>query len=368
MNLKKWLLKLIPMNKKLILFESVDMGDNAKALYNEMQLQGLLSKYRTVWVVRDKKKHQALFPSVKFITQKDLSYQLFYKFMAKYTFYTHNFTGSPFREHQVRCFLTHGIPLKDTRKCFWDAAANTDIICTSQEAAKLRCKTFGGGEDRVRLLGFPRNDELLLKSDAKDKLGIIQTGKLIVWMPTFKHQVDNGRNDFKTDKAKDIGLLDGNLMARINDQLAKADATLVMKYHPNQNMDFVDRYNLSNIRTYVNQDLYEHNVGIYELLAAADGLITDFSSVFFDYLLCDRPIGFELNDLSDYDRGFLVDNPLDYMPGKKITNADELQSFISDVINDLDEYKEERNALKHRFHKNCDGDSAKRILSYFNIK
>ena len=83
MNLKKWLLKLIPMNKKLILFESVDMGDNAKALYNEMQLQGLLSKYRTVWVVRDKKKHQALFPSVKFITQKDLSYQLFYKFMAK---------------------------------------------------------------------------------------------------------------------------------------------------------------------------------------------------------------------------------------------------------------------------------------------
>ena len=367
MDLKKLFVKIIPTNKRLILFESVDMGDNAKALYNEMKSRGLLSKYRAVWVVRDKEKQKALFPDVKFITQNDLSYKLFYRFTAKYTFYTHNFTGSHFCDKQIRCFLTHGIPLKDTRNCFWDANANTDIICTSEEAAKLRCKTFGGGSDRVRLLGFPRNDELFLKSNAREKLGIAEKGKLILWMPTFKHQANNGRNDFAKEREKDIGLIDGEFMQELNSYLSQNDAVLVIKYHPNQDMRFVENFDLSNIKTYVNKDIYKHNVGIYELLSAADGLITDFSSVLFDYLLCDRPIGFELNDLSDYERGFLVDNPLDYMPGKKIMNADDLKVFISNVINGFDEFKEERNALKKRFHKNCDGNSAKRIISYFKI-
>lgn len=368
MNLKKLIVKPIPYNKKLILFESVDMGDNAKALYNEMKAQGLLSEYRAVWVVGDKKKHRAMFPDVKFISQRDLSYRLLYKYTARYAFYTHNFTGSVYRDKQVRCFLTHGTPIKDTRNCFWAAASNTDIICTSEEAAHLRCKSLGGGEDIVRLLGFPRNDILFKKSAAKEKLGITQKGKLILWMPTFKHQKDSSRNDFGKDKEKDISLIDGGLMLRINDCLAKADATLIIKYHPAQDMCFADRFDLSNIKTYVNNDLYERDVEIYELLAASDALITDFSSVFFDYLLCDRPIGFELHDLSDYKRGFLVDDPLCYMPGDRITNACELQAFIENVINGSDVFKEQRNALKNRFHKNCDGDSAKRILSYFNIK
>lgn len=344
------------------------MGDNAKALYNEMKAQGLLSKYRAVWVVRDKKKHKAIFPGVKFISLGDPIYKLFYKYTAKYAFFTHNFTGSPYRDKQVRCFLTHGIPLKDTRNCFWNPESNTDIICTSEEAAYLRCKSFGGGEERVRLLGFPRNDILFLKSAAKEKLGISQKGKLILWMPTFKHQRGNFRNDFVKDKKKDISLLDKDLINRLNDLLKAADAALIIKYHPDQNMDFADRFDLSNVKTYINKDLYERNVDIYELLAASDALITDFSSVFFDYLLCGRPIGFELHDLSDYERGFLVDDPLQYMPGDKITNAGGLQLFIENVINGRDGYKEQRNALKSRFHKYCDGDSAKRILSYFNIK
>ena len=55
------------------------------------------------------------------------------------------------------------------------------------------------------------------------------------------------------------------------------------------------------------------------MLGSSDALITDYSSVYFDYLLLDKPIGFTVDDMELYikDRGFIFNNPEEYMPGKR---------------------------------------------------
>ena len=55
-------------------------------------------------------------------------------------------------------------------------------------------------------------------------------------------------------------------------------------------------------------------------------------------MLLDKPIGFVVSDISEYDsqRGFVFDNPVDFMPGDIITSGDELLKFAEDIINHRD--------------------------------
>lgn len=78
---------------------------------------------------------------------------------------------------------------------------------------------------------------------------------------------------------------------------------------------------------------------------------------------------FELGDYESYKsgRGFIVDSPLDYMPGDKIKNQTDLYSFIDNISNGVDKYKKERKLLKHKMHKYCDGKSSERVLRYFGL-
>lgn len=75
-----------------------------------------------------------------------------------------------------------------------------------------------------------------------------------------------------------------------------------------------------------------------------DVLITDYSSVYFDYQLLDRPIGFAIDDVEEYrrNRGFVFDNILDYMPGEKIYSFDELKTFFDHLHKGQDDYSEKR--------------------------
>ena len=93
-------------------------------------------------------------------------------------------------------------------------------------------------------------------------------------------------------------------------------------------------------------DLFRHRIEIYLLLGSADALITDYSSVFFDYLLLDRPIGFTVDDIERYakKRGFTVP-PEDMerlMAGPKIKDIQDLIAFLQDVTDGRDNYQEKR--------------------------
>ena len=84
--------------------------------------------------------------------------------------------------------------------------------------------------------------------------------------------------------------------------------------------------------------------------------MTDFSSIFFDYLLLNRPIIFVSNFLKQYSkaRGLLMSPYENIVPGQQVLNQKELQIILKNI--DKDPYKERRNKLCTIFFekdKNC---------------
>lgn len=386
MMLKKYIKKgvlivfsLFPLNSKKIMFESnSEIKDNSKALFFKCLDLDLNNEYKIIWAVenpRHCKENFKKYKNVFFVKKKKTGFPsllfLFHCCTAKYCFYTHNLLGKRTREGQKKIFLTHGTPIKDSRGMFWDPYENTDIISTSKFAAYLRCKTFEGGNDIVRILGFPRND-YLFKSDKEtdNYFNKIKKDKFIIWLPTFKrHNISVDRQDFDENKDSDISILSPDFMENLNNYLSEKNILLLIKYHPSQNLDYVSLKSYSNLITLTNEQLEKNNVDLYSLMGKSDALITDFSSVYIDYLLVDKPIGFELGDYESYKngRGFIVDSPLDYMPGDKIKDQTDLYSFIDNISSGVDKYREERKLLKHKMHKYCDGKSSERVLGYFGL-
>ena len=98
-------------------------------------------------------------------------------------------------------------------------------------------------------------------------------------------------------------------------------------------------------------------------------LLTDYSSVFFDFLLTLKPIGFVIDDISQYGsmRGFTVEDPLGLMPGHKIYNVDDLKKFIADLVAGVDPYSDERQRINDLANKYQDSQSSTRLMKALGI-
>jgi len=126
----------------------------------------------------------------------------------------------------------------------------------------------------------------------------------------------------------------------------------------------------SNIMCLTNPELEEKGIHFYSLLKQTDALITDYSSVFFDYLLLDKPLAFTIDDIDSYsgNRGFVFENPLDYMPGEKIKNSEEFFSFIDNCVNGLDEFKSQRLDINDKVNYYKDNKNCERIIKFVGIE
>lgn len=358
--------KLTPIKKNLILFESIgDMSDNAYPVFE--YLLNNTSKYKFVWVVKDPKKYKNS-KRVKYIAYNLRSIKSIYYFAkAKCCFYTHEPCGIQNKKKQLRIYLTHGFSYKNTKNQFWDVNFNTAVIRMSDYHRQLG-DACNPGEMKISLsLGYPRTDVLVTGASIPEK---IRNGydKLFVWLPTFRTH----KNDFtvyKNNAVKEFSLISPNNLKEINETLKSCNSLLIIKYHPSQKLEKADFEELTNIKTLSNDDLLNSGVKLYDLLSVSDALITDFSSVFADYLLTDKPIAFELSDYRNYadGKGFIIDDPLEHMPGKFIYNLSDFNDFINDVVSGKDDYKEKRKKERDMIHKYQDGNSTVRILKYFKF-
>ena len=78
------------------------------------------------------------------------------------------------------------------------------------------------------------------------------------------------------------------------------------------------------------------------MIGCSDALITDLSSVYIDYLMLNRPLGFFMYSVKNYSRGFNIDNFEEYLPGEKIYSLDDLIHFVKNVCCNNDAYEDER--------------------------
>ena len=106
---------------------------------------------------------------------------------------------------------------------------------------------------------------------------------------------------------------------------------------------------------------------LYALLRRTDALITDYSSVYIDYLLTGKPIGFTIDDMADHQTGYHFPDPLELMPGPHMISFSDLIKFVTDLAESNDAYAARRDLANRQLNKFTDGRTAERIISYFKI-
>jgi len=234
------------------------------------------------------------------------------------------------------------------------------MISTSVEMQELFARAFRLPAERCPPLGYPRTDlffwsrEALItfvrQSEPNEARRIVDRTEeaRCVWayLPTWR---DSGR-DFIAQSRIDWMTLD--------DICRESNALFLVKFHPLTTVDVTRFQGLQNVC------LVGKTLDMYPLLPFVDSLITDYSSVFFDYLLLDRPIVFFPFDLQDYVRDsrdlyFAYD---DVTPGPKAFTQEDLYLLIRK--GPPDGWELDRAAVKKRIWTHTDGSSASRILRF----
>lgn len=278
--------------------------------------------------------------------------------------------------------LWHGSPLKCIG--FMSKSVEKDLpknkmntyskICVAhQNFNDIYMKSFNLKNDQILINGQPRLD--LLDKNSKNKfishlhIDTQKYKKIFMWMTTYRISYDGRLNHAQSGwSSTNLPILTTlEQIDTLNMWLSKKDILIIVKIHHGSVFDEID--NMSNIIFIKDKD-YIHFCQLYNLLSDVDALITDYSSVYFDYLLLDRPIGFIIDDFDEYNKlnGFTFDDPLSKMPGYKIKNYDDLIVFLENELNNIDDFKDERKKINDEFNFYKDHSNCKRILDYCGVK
>ena len=364
-----------------ILFETNDdFTDNGRALFDYLVKQGYNKKYEIVWLVHEPGKYKKYeTENVKFVRnfKKNSSIRRAeayrYALTSKYIFYTQafNWIGMS-RKNQLFVDLWHGCGYKankKNRKVFF-----VFFLIPGDIFIKTKMEFFGCTSKKLLPLGYPRYDLMLKGSSraaeySKKLLEETDSKKLILWMPTYRHASSERLNEETLNNEFNIPIIDDKQkLLELNTFCRKNNILIVIKKHYLQiPYDFGDNI-LTNIIYLENRDLEREDVQLYEFIHYADALVSDYSSVAIDYLLLDRPLGFTLDDYKEYteSRGWVFENPLEYMPGSHIYNMDEFEQFLLDVKNGKDSYIEERAKVRVQTHNVCE-NYCQRVLDYLKL-
>lgn len=357
--------KLIPKKKNQVFFYSTpDYSDNARAVYEEMVRQGLDKKYSVVWAVKDVQKYKDVLLGVKLVRHRSLK-NLWHFCRSKFIFRTHSLWGNKYvKGKQKMCIAWHGMPLKKLVQPDGSVVKNECDVLTSTAPFFDEELAFSMGmpTDVCKHVGLPRNDALF---SAGKELAERYPGfqKRIIWMPTFRNA-----NGFENGVDSEIGIpcVSYAQLSVLNEALHRLNYLLILKLHP-WSADKLNGIAFSNIVNLKDADIVG-DVSLYHLIGQTDALITDYSSIYIDYLLVNKPICFAYDDLEVYrkTRGFAYEPVENYMPGQKVSDFGQLLAWFEGLEKE-DCFANEREELKKLFYVYPDGNSSKRILLEMGI-
>ena len=261
--------------------------------------------------------------------------------------------------------LWHGIPLKTIA---WDAElperslperlvhshllSRTDVVVVTAPAlVEVFASAFRVDPDRIVVAGYPRLDALVGPVAGED-VGVDATSTAAIRRVVDDHPVVAYLPTFRTDPERRASThVNFDALERF---LEGRDAYLLVKFHPFEDVD-LDGDDYSRILQVPSA------ADVYPLLRDVDLLVTDYSSVAFDFLLRDRPIVYYPYDLDGYrdERGFYFAYD-EVTPGACATDFDALLEEIDDALAG-DGYAEARRQVRDRFFHNADGGQAESV-------
>lgn len=265
------------------------------------------------------------------------------------------------RKGQFYIQLWHGsIPLKkiekdveeQLNKMYVKAAKNDskniDLFISNSDSFSDLCRKSFWYDGRVEKYGSPKNDLIVNKKNhstitnkIRKEFNISKDEKIILYAPTF-------RSGYGLD-AYDI---DFNLVLKEFEKKYKCNFKIFVRMHPNVSKANIEKLIVND--KIINATSY---YDINDLLIASDFLITDYSSVMFDYGLMKKPVFLYASDVDKYDRGFY------YKISKLPFSCSESNSELSNNIKKFNE-KDYLKGLKKFYDDNGifeDGKASKRV-------
>jgi CDP-ribitol ribitolphosphotransferase len=218
----------------------------------------------------------------------------------------------------------------------------THILVSSKEVGSKYSESFGVSTDKIAPIGIPRTDYFFNKKKMQkdkeallDKYPQLRNKKIILYSPTYRTEKFFSEEVFN-NFYKVASALDDNIV-------------MVYSLHP-----FEHDLTYPGFKQWQNLSIESTS----ELMVLADVLITDYSSVIFEFSLLNKPMVFFPYDLDSYtneQRDFYYDYE-SFVPGEIVKSIDELAIALS---NELDISKVE--AFRKKFMSSCDGSSSERL-------
>ena len=212
------------------------------------------------------------------------------------------------RKEQVSLYLSHGSKIKKTKKHNYCPGTSVDYInVQSHFFDEITCSEYETKMNQLIYLGYPRCDWFYVPNEIRDRLSIIGiTGDYIIWLPTFRKHVEKEERNVHSKKYDNLGiplLYSEKMILECNDFLKGKNLHIIYKPHPVQDISTLLKINLSNIHVIDDKLLNKIDVQLYQVIAESKALISDYSSVYFDYLLLNRPIATTIDDIEEWKQG-----------------------------------------------------------------
>lgn len=360
--------KIVPKDDSIIFLYSANKG----VQHNLLPLRDFLiennydKKYKIVCGIESIKYRDNGY-NVKYIGR---IHSIFYFMKSKHVYYTTGQIPIKPSKSQLVIHLDHGTTSIKTGNLLTKINNGNDFYFTyytipSKLYIPVVKKEFLCDESNIKINGEPVTD-ILFKKHKKYNLG--NYTKIGLWAPTFRQSDYLGYDDSGHEELLPMFNKDDYYI--LNEVLKEKNIKLIVKLHPLQNLDGYDNLHLSNLDIYSDQDYLDNGFELYRMMKQMDFILADYSSVYLEYMLLDRPIGFVIPDIEEYKekRGFIFENvENEYMPGKKIKTQYDLFEFLNDIAENRDEFCEKRRALCEKIHYFRDGDNCKRCLELGGI-
>lgn len=365
----------IPCQQQTILFISFHgkgYSDNPKAIHTYISQQKEYQQYRCIWAIKHHRKKQIYIPNATVIEYFSIRY--FY-YLARSKFWVVNCKLPNYvlkKSEQVYLQTWHGTPLKklahdidvpETTTFYRsgmtlhemhttydvDVSKYTYMISPSAFTTTVFQSAFRIHKEKLLETGYPRND--ILSTYTKEKIdeikqsyGIPENKKVILYAPTWRD------NSF-TMKGYTFTL---EVDFSVWQEILGDDYMVVFKPH----YLIVNSFDVAQYQDFVYY--MEPEKDISDMYLISDVLITDYSSVFFDYAILQRPIYFYMYDIDIYQnelRGFYL-NIYQDLPGSIYIDEKEMLTAIKKEVFDVQRLK----IFNQKFNPHEDGDASKRVV------
>lgn len=360
-----------PFAETTYMFESFggrQFSDSPKAIYEA--LLSINPAAKTIWSIDKSLKKEFKKNNLAYVVNGSIKWAIYFarsQFWisnarlplwfqkSSYTKYIQTWHGTPLKKLglDIDKVSMPGTTTKKYRRNFVREANKWDVLISPNQYSTKIFRSAFSYKGKIFEAGYPRNDKLIYANqkayidEMKTVLGLPKNKKIILYAPTWRDNdyIKKGQYNFKLPLQLD----------RLKSELGD-DYVLVIRMH----------YLIANQIDITGYEDFIYNLSSYpdisDLYLVSDLLITDYSSVFFDYAILKKPIIFYAYDLdyyADHLRGFYLDYFND-LPGSIVQTT---AALIQEIKNPTD-----KEAAYHEFYeqfcKTHDGKAAMKIAQF----